>query len=118
MAESLNTLRNLDEGSELRGAEHLAGHHVTHPMLGKERIPDVGLELLHAQRKPAILRFDAEDNRTDLFALLEHVRRMLDPLGPAQVRDMHQAIDAVLDLDERSEVSEIADPAFNDRAGR
>ena len=38
---------------------------------------------------------------------------MLDALGPAQVADVDQSIDAVFDLDERAEVGQVANAAFN-----
>ena len=37
---------------------------------------------------------------------------MLHALGPAQVADMNQAIDSILDLDECAEIGQIADPPF------
>src|SRR3954451_18002270 len=43
---------------------------------------------------------------------------MLPALGPAPGRDMYEAINAVFDLDERAEVSEIADATFDDGPGR
>src|ERR1700757_1276066 len=86
-------------------------------MLRQEPIPDIRLELLDAQRKTAILRLDAQNDRTNLLALLQDLGRMLDPLGPAQVRNMHQTVDAVFDLDERAEVGEVAYAPFDDGAG-
>jgi hypothetical protein len=41
---------------------------------------------------------------------------MLHPLGPAQVADMDQAIDAVLDFDERAEIGQVAYAAFHRHA--
>ena len=43
---------------------------------------------------------------------------MLHALGPAEIADVDQAVDAVFDLDERAEVGEVADPAFDGRAHR
>jgi hypothetical protein len=58
---------------------------VANAMRGEEALPDIGLELLDAEREAAILRLDAENNCLHLFALLHDFRRMLDALGPAQV---------------------------------
>lgn len=41
---------------------------------------------------------------------------MLDALGPTEVRNMNQAINAFFDLDESAEVRELADAAFHHRA--
>ena len=43
---------------------------------------------------------------------------MLHALGPAQVADVHQAVDAIFDFDEGSEVGEVADTAFHGHADR
>ena len=43
---------------------------------------------------------------------------MLDPLGPAQIADVDQAVDTIFDLDERAEVGQVSYPAFDRRAHR
>src|SRR6185437_15072593 len=53
----------------------------------------------------------------NLFALLEHLGGVLDALGPAEVGDVHQAVDAIFNLDEGTEVRKVAHAAFHDRAG-
>src|SRR5581483_7463302 len=116
MAQALDSFRDLDEGAELRGTQHLAMHHIAYTMRGEEALPHVGLELLDAQAQAAVLRLNAENNSLQLFALLDHFGGVLHALGPAQIRDVHQTIDAVLDLDERAEVGEIADAAFDHRS--
>src|SRR6202044_1064387 len=118
VAEALDSFSDLNEGAELRGAKDLALDDVADAVLGEERLPDIRLELLDAERQAAVLRLNAEDDRTDLLALLENFRRMLNALGPAQVRDVNEAIDAVFDLDEGAEVGKIADAAFDDGSGR
>ena len=118
MAQALDTLRNLDKCAELRRPQHLAMDHVAHPVRGEEALPHVGLQLLDAQREAAVLRLDAENNSLHLFALLHHFRRMLDALGPAQVRDVNQTVDAVFNLDEGAKVGQVAHPALNDCPGR
>src|ERR1700678_534335 len=65
-----------------------------------------------------VFRLDAENDRANLLALLQDFRGMLDALSPAQVRDVYQAVDSVLDLDEGAEVGEVADTALNDGADR
>ena len=114
VAEAFDAFGDLDEGAELRGAQDLALDDVADAVLGEERIPDIGLELLDAEREAAVLRLDAEDDCLDLLTLLENFRGVLDALGPAEVGDVDQTVDAVFDLDEGAEVGEVADAAFDD----
>src|SRR5579863_5732542 len=116
VAKTLDALGNFNERAELRGAQNLAVDHVAHAVRGEEALPDIGLQLLDAQREAAILRLNAENHGLDLFSLLHDFRGMLDALGPAQVRDMDEAVDAIFDFDEGAEVGEIAHAAFDDCA--
>ena len=59
-----------------------------------------------------------EHDRLDLVALLEDLGRVLDPLGPGHVGDVHQAVDVLFDLDEDAEVGEVADLALDLGADR
>ena len=87
-------------------------------MAGEEVVPDVGRELLQAERQPLVLGVDVEHHRIDHVALLEHFRRMLDPLAPRHVGDVDEAVDLLFDLDERAELGEVANLALNLRADR
>ena len=87
-------------------------------MLIEEGLPHIGLKLLDAERQAALLRLNAEHDGLHLLALLQHFGGMLDALGPAQVADVDQAVDAVFDLDEGAEVGQVAHAAFDDRADR
>ena len=49
MAEAFDTFRDLDEGSELRGAQYFALDHIADAMLGKERLPHIRLKLLDTE---------------------------------------------------------------------
>src|SRR4051794_40442781 len=116
--ETLDPLVELDEGAEVRHAHDLAFDRVAHVAPGEEVVPDVGGELLEAERQPLVLGVDVEHHRLDRVALLQHFRRMLDPLAPRHVRDVDQAVDVLLDLDERAELGEVADLARDLRADR
>ena len=43
---------------------------------------------------------------------------MLDALGPAQIADVNQPVNAVFNFDESAKVSQVANAAFNRRADR
>ncbi len=118
VAEAFDTFSDFNEGAELRGAQDLALDDVANAVLREERLPDIGLKLLDAEREAAVFRLDAENDGLDLLALLQDFGRMLDALGPAQVGDVDEAVDAVFDLDEGAEVGEVADAAFDDGADR
>ena len=116
MAETFDALGNFDKRAELRSAQNLAVNDVADAVGGEEAFPDIGLQLLDAEREAAVLRLDAENDCLDFFALLDDFRRMLDALGPAQVGDVDEAVNAVFNFDECAEVSEVADAAFDDCA--
>ena len=82
------------------------------------RLPGVLLELLQAQGDPLAVLVDVEDHAGDLLALLEHLVGVADLAGPAHVGDVQQAVDALLDLDERAVVGQVADRALDHRARR
>ncbi len=118
VAQAFYALRDLHEGTESRRAQDFALHHVAQAMRVEERLPNVRLELFHAQREAAVLRLNGQDLRLHLVAFLQHFRRMLHALGPAHVAHVDQAVDAVFHLDERAEVGQVAHPAFHRSAHR
>src|SRR5271157_4302384 len=118
VAEALDSVGDLDERTKARQAQHLAMDDIAHAMLVEESVPDIGLKLLYAQREPTLVRLDSEHDGLHLVALLQHFRRMLHALGPAQVAHVNQAVDAVLDFDECAEVGQVAHLAFHHRADR
>ena len=117
VAETFDAFRDFDEGSELRGTQDLTLDDVADAVLGEEGIPDVGLELLDAEGEAAVFGLDAEDDGADLLALLEDFGGVLDALGPGEVGDVDEAVDAVFDLDKGAEVGEVADSALDNGAG-
>src|SRR6185437_15215524 len=117
VAETLDALGDLDEGAELRGAQNLAVNDVADAVLLEERVPHVRLKLLDAQGEAAVLGLDAKHDSLDLLTLLEHFGGMLDALGPGEVADVDEAVDAVLDFDEGAEVGKVADAALDDSTG-
>src|SRR5581483_11150074 len=85
VAQAFNTFRDFNKRTELRRPQNLAVNHISNAVLGEERLPYIGLELLDAQRQAAVLRLHAQHYSTNFLALLQDFRRMLDALGPAQV---------------------------------
>ena len=108
----------LDERAEVRHPHDLALDRVADLVTREEVVPDVGGELLQAERQPLVLGVDVEHHRLDHVALLQHFGRVLDALAPRHVGDVDQAVDVLLDFDERAELGEVADLAGDLRADR
>src|SRR5262249_7848796 len=68
--------------------------------------PRVLGELLDAERDALVVDVDAEDHRVDVVTLLVDLGGVLDLLRPMEVRDVHEAVDPLLDLDEEPEVGD------------
>src|SRR4029453_4602201 len=107
----------LDERAEVGKADDLARHPRAHRIALLDRGPRVGLDLLEPERDPFVLAVEIEDLRLDLLALLEDLRRMTHVAGPGHVRDVQQAVDPRLELDERSEIGEVPHASEHPRAG-
>ena len=60
VAKTLDAFRNFNECAERRHAQDLAVNNVTDAMAIKERLPNIGLKLLHAQRQAALLGINRE----------------------------------------------------------
>ena len=74
-------------------------------------------ETSEAEADSLLLLVDFDDHAANHLALLEDLVGVGDLLGPGDVRDVEQTVDARLDLDERAVVGEVPDRAFDDRAG-
>ena len=99
---------------DLIGAADLVALLVVHG----EIVPRIGHALLHAQGDAAALLVDLEDHHFDFVAQLDDLGRMDVLVGPVHFGDVHQAFDALLDLDERTVVGEVGDLAEQAGAGR
>src|SRR5258708_40019559 len=82
-------------------------------MTGEERLPYIGLQLFHAQSQTALIGLNGQHNCLYAAALFEYLGRMLHALGPTQTADVHQAVDAIFDLDESAEGGQGADTSFD-----
>src|SRR5262245_54076645 len=98
--EAVDPLLELHEQAEVGDALHLAPHPAAHGMVDTHELPRVGFGLLEAERDAAIVGVDVEDLDVDLLPDLEELRGMRDPLRPRHLGDVHQTLEAGLDLDE------------------
>src|SRR6266699_5785259 len=96
-----------DENAEVGDRLDLALDLVALLEVHRELFPGIGKALLHAEGDAAPLLVDLEDHDLHLVAERDHFRRMHVLVGPVHLRDVHQAFDALLDLDEGAVVGEI-----------
>lgn len=64
-----------------------------------------------AQAHPTVFLVQFQDDYVDCIAHGTELARVLDFLRPAEVRNVHQTIDAFLQLDEQAEVREVPNGA-------
>src|SRR5690606_24511855 len=107
-----------DEDAEVGDRLDLAGHLVALLVQGREGLPRVRGALLDAQRDAAALAVDVQDHDLDLVADLHDLGRVDVLVGPVHLGDVHQALDARLDLDEGAVVGDVGDLAEQAGAGR
>ena len=82
-----------------------------HAAAGKDGLvglPGVLLELLVAQAQATVLLVDVENDNVDGSVNLGELARVLDLLGPRQVADVDQALNALFHLNKDTEVGEVA----------
>ena len=99
------------EGAVAGEVANLAGHPGADLVFLLGQIPWVGLELADAQGDFLLVLIDAEHHGLDVLAGLDHLGGLVDALGPGQFADVHQPLDARLQLDEcavRHEVDHLA----------
>src|SRR5207302_6673160 len=119
--QTLDALLELDERAEVEDLEDLAVDDLAGRVLVGDALPRVLNELLDAERDlrlVAVAGIDVEQHGLDRVALLEQLARVLHALGPAHVADVDEAVDAFLDLDEDSEIRDVADLALDHRTRR
>ncbi len=76
-----------------------------------EALPGVLFDLLHAQGDALVLDVDVQNDGVHIVAGADHLGGVLDALGPAHLGDMHQALDALFQLNERAVIGEVHDLA-------
>ena len=118
MHEAVDAAGQADEHAEVGDRLDLARHLVALLVVHRELVPGIGHALLHAQRDAATILVDLEDHHLDLVAELHDLGRMDVLVGPVHFRDVDQALDARLDLDERAVVGDVGDLAEQARARR
>src|ERR1700678_129558 len=113
VAEAFDAFGNLDKRPKIRHAQNFAVHDIADPLLREERIPNIGLHLLYAERKAALVGLNRQNDGLDLVAFLQHLGRMLHASRPAQVADVHKTVNPIFDFDEGAKLGQVANPALD-----
>src|SRR5262245_20318925 len=116
--EAVDTVFNLDERAEVGQVADAALDPGPDAVAIGQRFPRVRLDLLDAEADAAVVRIDLEHLRFDLLSDRKELRRMFDAFRPSHLRDVHEAFDARLDLDERAVIGDRDHLAFDARAYR
>src|SRR2546429_1681569 len=104
---ALQTYENAEVGDRLDLARHLVALVV---VLG-ELLPGIGLALLETERYAAPLLVHVQHHHLDFLPGVHHLGGIDVLVGPVHLRDVYQALDAVLDLHERAVVGDVGDLA-------
>src|SRR5207248_2541834 len=106
MDEAVDAIFDFDEGAEVSKITNATLDNGSGRITLGEILPRIFHQLLHAQRNAAVGGIDAEDNRIDLVAGLDQLGGVLEALGPGHLREMNEAFDSLLELDERAVVGD------------
>src|SRR5690606_23557112 len=118
MDETVDAARQPDEDAEVRDRLHLARDPIALLVVLGELGPRIGLALLQAQRDAPAILVDVEDHDLDLVTDLHDLVRIDVLVRPIHLGDVHQALDALLDLDEATVVGDVRHAAEETRTRR
>ncbi len=116
--ETVHTLLELHEQPEVHDLDDLHVQHLAHRVVHGNASPRIVHGLLDAEAdlRFVLIELDVEHDGVHLVALLIELGGMAHAVRPTQVGDMHEAVDAVLNLHEHAKVGDVADAAVNRRA--
>ena len=100
MQQAVDALLDLDERAVGREVAHRALDDRAERVVLLDQVPGVRLGLLHAERDLLLLLVDLEHDDLDLVAELDQLARVVDAPRPGHLGDVHEALDAVLELHE------------------
>ena len=107
MDQTLNTRLNLYECAVVGNNNNLTLDVVTNLQVCVESIPWVWSELLQTESNALLLLIEVEDNNIDLLVELNNLLRIVNA-APAEVADMDQTVNTLLELYKYTEVGEVA----------
>src|SRR4029077_8438956 len=117
VAKRFDVLAEFHESAERGDARNFAFNELSDLVSLEPIAPDV-VDLLDAEGDAAILRVDLQHLGGDRLALAEDFVRIHHPPGPTDIADVHEAVEAILDLDEGPKLRDVAHLSGNHRAHR
>ena len=109
--QAVHTLLDLDERPEVGQVAHLARDGIADLVFGQNALPGIRQRVLERQRDPPRVPVDVRHDRLDRVARRHDLRGVLDLLRPRHLRDMDEAFDPLLELDEGAVVGDRHDLA-------
>src|SRR5579862_1548208 len=116
--QSVDVARKADENAEVGDRLDLTAHLVATIIVLGEFLPGIRLALLESEGDAAALLVDIEHHHLDFLAGVHDLGRVHVLVGPVHLRDMHQSLDTVLDLDEGAVVGDVGNLAEHARTRR
>src|SRR5207244_3115915 len=116
--QAVDPLFDLDEGAIVGAVADRAFDHGPRRVLARDLVPGIDLGLLHPQGDLLLLLVDAQDDDLDPVADVDQLAGVVDPLGPAHLGDVDQALDPLLELDEGAIAHHVDDFAHDAGADR
>src|SRR5579883_3417339 len=113
VAESFNAFSDFNKSTELRRAQNLSMYHIANAMSIEEGLPNVWLKLLDSQRKTPVFRLHSQNHSPDLLAFFQDFRRMFHTFCPAQIADVDQTVNSILNLNKSPEICQVPHPSLN-----
>src|SRR5690606_29220563 len=111
MDETVDAARQADEDAEVGNRLDLARYPIDLLVVLGELRPRIGLALLQPERDATAVLVDVEDHDLHLVADLHNLVRIDVLVRPIHFGDVHEALDALLDLDEAAVVGDVRDTA-------
>ena len=105
--QAVDPFLDLDEGPVIGQVADLTLDDRSRRILVLDQRPGVDLGLLHAQADLLLALVDVQHHHFDLVADLNHLARVVDPLGPGHLADVDQALDSVFKLDKGPVVHDV-----------
>ena len=118
MHQAVDVAGQADEDAEVGDRLDLAADLVAAVVVLGEFLPRIGLALLEAERDAAALLVDIQHHDFDFVAGVHDLGRVDVLVGPVHFGHVHQALDAVFDLDEGAVVGDVGDLAEHAGVGR
>src|SRR5947207_14819145 len=98
MDQAIDAILDFNKSAEVSQVTHAALHARAYLIAFIECAPGIFLNLLHSQANASGLRINGKHFNLDCISRTDYLAGMLDAFGPAHLRNMDQALNAVFEL--------------------